>query len=71
MGVRSAVPLMCEFIIEHRQGFGVAPITPCIDCSRRVDRSVYLLGACGSFVVEARVVGGVGYRSSGRLLHAG
>jgi putative transposase len=24
--VRPAVPLICEFITEHRQGFGVAPI---------------------------------------------
>jgi putative transposase len=25
-GVRPAVSLICEFITEHRQGFGVAPI---------------------------------------------
>ncbi|ETZ99183.1 hypothetical protein I546_6715 [Mycobacterium kansasii 732] len=66
--MRPATPLICEFIDDHKDRFGVVPICRALDTQGAADRPAHLLGTPGSSTVETGTVGHHDHRDPGRHL---
>jgi len=65
--VRPATPLICSFIDEHRDRFGVAPICRALTVAWCADRPAHLLRAPVERAVEAGAVGHHDHRDPRRV----